>query len=188
MEIEQCRPKSLQLPVVQSEAATCLGKGNDNQPKKGSQVNTKKGKSPSGGARVFSRQDQEKFRLYEDCINAPPRSGSSSPESKDQIREKEILKKGARQAMGVPDTSLAMSTWGSWTSTKSPSAESGLLQLKKEAIEALSEKLRAVALVPNLTLFPKARFMATLMPPIEGYIDEINVAKKGTGKEIANRD
>ncbi|KAJ4837853.1 hypothetical protein Tsubulata_001675 [Turnera subulata] len=220
-----------------SVSGTAKGKGKDNQPKKGSKVNTKKGKSPGGGggddgARVFSRQDQEKFRLYEDCINAPtpvrflkPRDRAREAEreklgleSKDRIREKEILKKGGRQAMGVPDAPLPMGTPGldvvslglvdidkvpKYELTEEDgkrlakeysrvlmrrqrarqAAESALLQLKKEAIEALPENLRAAALVPDLTPFPKARFMATLTPPIEGYIDEINAAMKGTGKE-----
>ncbi|KAI6680544.1 hypothetical protein NL676_034425 [Syzygium grande] len=49
--------------------------------------------------------------------------------------------------------------------------ESNLLWMKKEAIEALPEKLREVALVPDLTPFPANRFMATLTSPIEGYIE-----------------
>ncbi|KAJ4835623.1 hypothetical protein Tsubulata_044780 [Turnera subulata] len=69
-----------------------------------------------------------------------------------------------------------------------PSGGVQAVQRKKEAIEALPEKLRVAALVPDLTPFPKARFMATLTPPIEGYIDEINGAMKGTGKENVNRD
>lgn len=63
-------------------------------------------------------------------------------------------------------------------------AESTLLRLKKEAIEALPEELRAAALVPDLTPFPANRFMATLTPPIEGYIDKVmEAAKKSSGKE-----
>lgn len=63
-------------------------------------------------------------------------------------------------------------------------AESTLLRLKKEAIEALPEGLRAKALVPDLTPFPANRFMATLTPPIEGYVEKINEAtKKNIGKE-----
>ncbi|KAJ7962511.1 Copper ion binding protein [Quillaja saponaria] len=57
-------------------------------------------------------------------------------------------------------------------------AESTLLRLKKEAIEALPEHLKAAALVPDLTPFPVNRFMATLTPPIEGYIEKINEATK----------
>ncbi|KAL0000647.1 hypothetical protein SO802_014428 [Lithocarpus litseifolius] len=57
-------------------------------------------------------------------------------------------------------------------------AESTLLRLKKEAIEALPEELRAAALVPDLTPFPANRFMATLTPPIEGYIDKVMEAAK----------
>lgn len=63
-------------------------------------------------------------------------------------------------------------------------AESAFLKLKKEAIEALPENLKAAALVPDLTPFPKNRFMATLTPPIEGYIEKINeAAKLSTRKE-----
>ncbi|KAF5179195.1 copper ion binding protein [Thalictrum thalictroides] len=62
-------------------------------------------------------------------------------------------------------------------------AETGLLQLKKEAIEALPDHLKAAALVPDMTPFPANRFMATLTPPIEGYIDKITEAqKKNQGK------
>ncbi|KAA8516129.1 hypothetical protein F0562_019308 [Nyssa sinensis] len=63
-------------------------------------------------------------------------------------------------------------------------AESALLRSKKEAIEALPEHLKAAALVPDLTPFPANRFMATLTPPIEGYIEKIKeAAKKSAGKE-----
>ncbi|XP_057533665.1 uncharacterized protein LOC130811391 [Amaranthus tricolor] len=55
-------------------------------------------------------------------------------------------------------------------------AETTLLRLKKEAIEALPEHLKAAAMVPDLTPFPANRFMATLTPPIEGYIDKIRAA------------
>ncbi|KAF6146911.1 hypothetical protein GIB67_036630 [Kingdonia uniflora] len=63
-------------------------------------------------------------------------------------------------------------------------AETTLLRLKKEAIEALPEHLKAAALVPDLTPFPINRFMATLTPPIEGYIEKIQEAsRKMMGKE-----
>lgn len=63
-------------------------------------------------------------------------------------------------------------------------AESTLLRLKKEAIEALPENLKAAALIPDLTPFPVNRFMATLTPPIEGYIEKVNeAAKKSSAKE-----
>ncbi|KAK3004998.1 hypothetical protein RJ639_017867 [Escallonia herrerae] len=63
-------------------------------------------------------------------------------------------------------------------------AESTLLRLKKEAIEALPDNLKAAALVPDLTPFPANRFMATLTPPIPGYIDKITeAAKKSAVKE-----
>lgn len=63
-------------------------------------------------------------------------------------------------------------------------AESNLLRMKKEAIEALPEKLREAALVPDLSPFPANRFMATLTPPIEGYIEQVReAANKISGKE-----
>ncbi|KAK4787748.1 hypothetical protein SAY86_011581 [Trapa natans] len=63
-------------------------------------------------------------------------------------------------------------------------AESTLLRLKKEAIEALPEPLKAAALVPDLTPFPANRFMATLTPPIEGYIEKVKeAAKKSSSQE-----
>lgn len=57
-------------------------------------------------------------------------------------------------------------------------AETTLLRLKKEAIAALPEKLRAAALVPDYTPFPANRYMATLTPPIEGYVDKVKEAAK----------
>lgn len=63
-------------------------------------------------------------------------------------------------------------------------AESTLLRLKKEAIDALPDHLKEAALVPDLTPFPATRFMATLTPPIEGYIDKVReAAKKISGME-----
>ncbi|KAI3411215.1 uncharacterized protein J3R85_018265 [Psidium guajava] len=63
-------------------------------------------------------------------------------------------------------------------------AESNLLRTKKEAIEALPEKLREAALVPDLTPSPANRFMATLTPPIEGYIEKVKeAARKSSTKE-----
>lgn len=63
-------------------------------------------------------------------------------------------------------------------------AETTLLRLKKEAIEALPEHLQAAALVPDFTPFPANRFMATLTPPIEGYLEKVmEAAKKSSGKE-----
>ncbi|XP_056170560.1 uncharacterized protein LOC130138943 [Syzygium oleosum] len=62
--------------------------------------------------------------------------------------------------------------------------ESNLLRMKKEAIEALPEKLREAALVPDLTPFPANRFMETLTPPIEGYIEKVKDAvRKSLAKE-----
>lgn len=63
-------------------------------------------------------------------------------------------------------------------------AESTLLRLKKEAIEALPENLKKAALVPDLSPFPAERFMATLTPPIEGYIEKVReAANRISGKE-----
>lgn len=63
-------------------------------------------------------------------------------------------------------------------------AESMLLKMKKEAIEALPQGLREAALVPDLTPFPVNRFMATLTPPIEGYIEKVrDAANKISGNE-----
>lgn len=63
-------------------------------------------------------------------------------------------------------------------------AETTLLRLKKEAIAALPEKLRVAAMVPDLTPFPANRYMATLTPPIEGYIEKVQeAARKTAGKE-----
>lgn len=63
-------------------------------------------------------------------------------------------------------------------------AETTLLKCKKEAIEALPENLKAAALVPDLAPFPTNRFMATLTPPIEGYIEKVmEAARKSAGKE-----
>ncbi|XP_031272449.1 uncharacterized protein LOC116130894 [Pistacia vera] len=63
-------------------------------------------------------------------------------------------------------------------------AETNLLRLKKEAIEALPEGLKEAALVPDLTPFPANKFMATLTPPIEGYMEQVTEAtRRGSGKE-----
>lgn len=63
-------------------------------------------------------------------------------------------------------------------------AETGILRLRKEAIAALPERLREAAMVPDFTPFPANRFMATLTPPIEGYIEKVKeAAKRSVGKE-----
>ncbi|XP_050381650.1 uncharacterized protein LOC126798670 [Argentina anserina] len=62
-------------------------------------------------------------------------------------------------------------------------AESTLLRLKKEAIEALPEHLKAAALVPDMTPFPTDRFMATLTPPIEGYIEKVKEAARRSSEK-----
>lgn len=59
-----------------------------------------------------------------------------------------------------------------------------LLKCKKAAIEALPEHLKAAALVPDFAPFPANRFMATLTPPIEGYMEKVKeAARKSAGKE-----
>lgn len=63
-------------------------------------------------------------------------------------------------------------------------AETNLLNLKKAAIEALPENLKTAALEPDLTPFPANRGMATLTPPIEGYLEKVmDAAKKSSSKE-----
>lgn len=220
-----------------SVSGTAKGKAKmkDGLAKKRSKVTTKKGaksdQDPS--SRPTSRHDAEKYRLYEECINAPTPVRYLKPkdrkreaereklglESKERMREKEILRKGGRQAMGVPDDPMIIGTpgldliaLGLVDADKIPkyelteqdgkrlakeysrvlmrkhrarqAAETNLLKCKKEAIEALPEKLKEAALVPDLTPFPKNRYMATLTPPIEGYIEKVNEAtRRGSGKE-----
>jgi hypothetical protein len=63
-------------------------------------------------------------------------------------------------------------------------AETALLRLKNEAIVALPEKLQAAAMVSDMIPFPANRYMATLTPPIEGYIEKVrDAAKKYSVKE-----
>ncbi|XP_010439515.1 PREDICTED: uncharacterized protein LOC104722947 [Camelina sativa] len=64
-------------------------------------------------------------------------------------------------------------------------AETNLFKLRKAAVEALPEHLKKAALVRDLTPFPANRGMATLTPPIEGYLEKImNAAnKRNSGKE-----
>ncbi|KAK8716289.1 hypothetical protein V6N13_043604 [Hibiscus sabdariffa] len=173
------------------------------QPLKRSKISTKKGKggaptddSLSKGGRV----SDEKQKLYEQCLNAPTPVRHLSPKerareaerekmgliSKERQREMEILKKGGRKAMGVPDEPMIMGTPGLDLITlglvdadKIPkyeltvedgrrlakeysrvlmrkhrarqAAETNLLRMKKEAIEALPEKLKEAAMIPDLT-------------------------------------
>ncbi|KAI4303398.1 hypothetical protein MLD38_039035 [Melastoma candidum] len=63
-------------------------------------------------------------------------------------------------------------------------AESTLLRMKKEAIDALPDHLEAAAIVLDLSPFPMNRFMATLAPPIKGYMEKVKeVAKRSSVKE-----
>ncbi|KAG8497241.1 hypothetical protein CXB51_008486 [Gossypium anomalum] len=135
----------------------------------------------------------------------------------------EILKKGGRKAMGVPDEPMIMGTPGLDLITlglvdadKIPkyeltvedgrrlakeysrvlmrkhrarqAAETNLLRMKKEAIEALPEKLKEAAMRPDLAPFPANRLMASLTPPIEGYIEKVKeAAKKSSTKQKLSR-
>ncbi|KAF9605017.1 hypothetical protein IFM89_013183 [Coptis chinensis] len=68
---------------------------------------------------------------------------------------------------------------------KRRAAETNLLKLKKEAIQALPDNLKVAALIPDLTPFPVNRYMATLTPPIDGYSESINAAtNKKTAKKL----
>ncbi|KAF9672643.1 hypothetical protein SADUNF_Sadunf11G0064400 [Salix dunnii] len=110
-----------------SVSGTSKGKGKDGVAKKRSKVTTNKKKSGSQDpSKPLSRQDSERNRLYDQCINAPtpvrylkPKDRAREAERekmgllcKDRIREKEILKKGGRQAMGVPDEPMIIGTPG----------------------------------------------------------------------------
>ncbi|XVF61835.1 hypothetical protein PTKIN_Ptkin08bG0165500 [Pterospermum kingtungense] len=204
---------------------------------KRSKISTKKGK---GGVAAFDeslpkggRISDEKEKLYDQCLNAPTPVRHLSPKerareaereklgliSKERQREMEILKKGGRKAMGIPDEpmivgtpGLDLITLGLVDADKIPkyeltvedgrrlakeysrvlmrkhrarqAAETNLLRMKKEAIEALPEKLKEAALVPDLTPFPANRFMATLTPPIEGYNEKVKeAARKNSAKQ-----
>ncbi|KAJ8750647.1 hypothetical protein K2173_015828 [Erythroxylum novogranatense] len=230
-------PKPLQSVVHQflqrcSVSGTAKGKGKDGQAKKRSKITTKKSPKDASAA-ASTRLDSDKYRLYEQCINAPTPVRYLKPqarareaereklglESKERLREKEILKKGGRQAMGVPDEPMVIGTpgldlisLGLVDVEKLPkyeltvedgrrlakeysrvlmrkhrarqAAETNLLKMKKEAINALPDKLREAALVPDLTPFPANRFMATLTPPSEGYIQKIKeAALRSSGKD-----
>ncbi|GLT44501.1 hypothetical protein SLA2020_183920 [Shorea laevis] len=204
------------------------------QPLKRSKISKKGGPQKDGdSSEKGGRIQDEKQRLYHECLNAPtpvrhltPKERAREAEreklglmSKERQREVEILKKGGRKALGVPDEpmiigtpGLDLITLGLVDADKIPkyeltvedgrrlakeysrvlmrkhrarqAAESTLLRLKKEAIEALPEKLKQAALVPDLAPFPANRFMATLTPPIEGYIEKVmEAAKKSVGKE-----
>ncbi|CAL9226253.1 unnamed protein product [Arabidopsis halleri] len=62
-------------------------------------------------------------------------------------------------------------------------AEINLVKLRKAAIEALPENLRKGALERDLTPFPVNRGLATLTPPIEGYLEKImNAAAKKSSR------
>ncbi|XVF06061.1 hypothetical protein REPUB_Repub06bG0016000 [Reevesia pubescens] len=206
------------------------------QPLKRSKISIKKSKAglatddslPKGG-----RIPDEKQRLYDQCLNAPTpihhlsakkRAREAEREklgliSKERQREIEILKKGGRKSMGVPDEPMILGTPGLDLITlglvdadKIPkyeltvedgrrlakeysrvlmrkhrarqAAETNLLKMKNEAIEALPEKRKEAAFIPDLTPFPANRFMASLTPPIEGYIEKVKeAAKKSSAKQ-----
>lgn len=65
-------------------------------------------------------------------------------------------------------------------------AEIGLVKMRKAALEALPEKLKKAALERDTTTpFPVIRGAATVLPPVEGYLERImNAAnKKSSSKE-----
>ncbi|CAN6986551.1 unnamed protein product [Brassica rapa subsp. trilocularis] len=65
-------------------------------------------------------------------------------------------------------------------------AEIGLMKMRKEALEALPEELKKAALERDATTpFPVIRGAATVLPPVEGYLERImNAAnKKSSSKE-----
>ncbi|KAJ0239397.1 Copper ion-binding protein [Hirschfeldia incana] len=65
-------------------------------------------------------------------------------------------------------------------------AEIGLMKMRKDALEALPEKLKKAALERDTTTpFPVIRGAATVLPPVEGYLERImNAAnKKSSSKE-----
>ena len=60
-------------------------------------------------------------------------------------------------------------------------AESTLLKIKKAAIEALPEHLKAAALMPDTTPVPPNRYIATITPPIEGFMERMSDAAMTSG-------
>lgn len=69
-------------------------------------------------------------------------------------------------------------------SNESYGAETALIKLKKEAIEALPEHLRMHALSIDSSNFPGKKLMATVTPPIEGYIERVKEADKKAAEKI----
>lgn len=61
-------------------------------------------------------------------------------------------------------------------------AEGVRLQLKQDAIAALPPHLREVAMVPDLTPFPRTRIPAAISPPIAGYMEEMAKAAEQASK------
>ncbi|CAH8345783.1 unnamed protein product [Eruca vesicaria subsp. sativa] len=64
-------------------------------------------------------------------------------------------------------------------------AEIELVKMRREALEALPEDLKEKALERDTTTFPVIRGAATVLPPVEGYLERImNAAnKKSSSKE-----
>ncbi|KAG2244577.1 hypothetical protein Bca4012_023489 [Brassica carinata] len=64
-------------------------------------------------------------------------------------------------------------------------AEIGLMKMRKAALEALPESLKKGALERDSAPFPVIRGAATVLPPVEGYLERImNAAnKKSSSKE-----
>ncbi|XVF14973.1 hypothetical protein REPUB_Repub09cG0107700 [Reevesia pubescens] len=177
------------------------------QPLKCSKISIKKGKGgpatddslPEG-----SQIPDEKQRLYNQYLNAPSliRYLSAKERAHEAKWEKlgliskiwrwemKILKKEGRKSLEVPDEPMIMGTpgldlitLGLVDANKIPKYELTVEDGRRLAIEALSEKLKEAALIPDLTPSLANRLMASLTLPIKGYIEKVKeVAKKSSAK------
>ncbi|MED6137875.1 hypothetical protein PIB30_069101 [Stylosanthes scabra] len=154
-----------------------------------------------------SKEQQEREKLYDQCLQAPtpvrylkPKEREREIEreklgllSKERQREIQLMKrkddkyKIPKYELTVEDGRKLAKEYSRILMRKHrerQAKETTLLRLKKEAIEALPEGLREAALVPDLAPFPVNRFMATLTPPIEGYMEKVReAAQKISGTE-----
>lgn len=64
---------------------------------------------------------------------------------------------------------------------KKQAAETALRKMGREAVAALPEHLRKAAMQRDLTPAPKERYIATVTPPIEGYMEMMKDAGMGSG-------
>lgn len=158
---------------------------------KRSKITTKKGSSPAKGAKAHA--PDEKQRLYDQCLNAPTPVRFLTPMIMG-TPGMDLISLGLVDADKIPKYELTAEDGKRLAKECSrvlmrrhrarQAAESTLLRLKKEAIEALPEDLKKAALVPDLTPFPVNRFMATLTPPIEGYMEKVREAtRRSSGNE-----